>query len=370
MVGLQISSQNPTEIKNSLNELELLLQTAGGEAVAKVIQKKEAPSPRTYIGSGKSKELLEMAEELAADMIVFDDELSPTQQRNLEEIIGKKIIDRTALILDIFAQHAHSKAGKLQVEMAQLSYRLPRLRGRGVYLSRLGGGIGTRGPGETKLEVDRRRILERIQKIKRLLKELEKQREVQRKKRKSRTVRISIVGYTNAGKSTLLNRLTIGGAKVENQPFATLDPLSRQFYLDNSVQVVISDTVGFIQKLPPDLVAAFHSTLQEVVESNFLIHLIDASHSDYKKQIEVVNQILEEIGAGYLPRLLVFNKADLLEKKEKERLKNLFPDSILISALNAVGIEELKEKIVDEIKKTRTNKTGFKLILPSLLWCS
>ncbi len=361
LVGLQLVSQSETEVKNSLSELELLLQTAGGQAVAKVIQKKEAPSPRTYIGSGKAQELSAMAKRLQADLIVFDDELSPTQQRNLEELIDLKIIDRTTLILDIFAQHAHSKAGKLQVEMAQLNYRLPRLRGRGVDLSRLGGGIGTRGPGETKLEVDRRRIQERIQKIKKLLQNLEKQRETQRKKRKKETVRVSIVGYANAGKSTLLNRLTTGGAAVADQLFVTLDSLTRQLYFKDTAKAVISDTVGFIQKLPTQLVAAFHSTLQEVVEADFLIHLVDASSPDYQKKIEVVNRILEEIGAGEHQRLLVFNKIDLLSEKERQELKRKHPESILISALNNKGLKELKEKITEEIeKRLKINKAAFR----------
>jgi GTP-binding protein HflX len=361
LVGLQLVSQSETEVKNSLSELELLLQTAGGQAVAKVIQKKEAPSPRTYIGSGKAQELSAMAKKLKADMIVFDDELSPTQQRNLEELIDLKIIDRTTLILDIFAQHAHSRAGKLQVEMAQLNYRLPRLRGRGVDLSRLGGGIGTRGPGETKLEVDRRRIQERIQKIKKLLQNLEKQRETQRKKRKKETVRVSIVGYANAGKSTLLNRLTSGGAAVADQLFVTLDSLTRQLYFKDTAKAVISDTVGFIQKLPTQLVAAFHSTLQEVVEADFLIHLVDASSPDYQKKIEVVNRILEEIGAGEHQRLLVFNKIDLLSEKERQELKRKHPESILISALNKEGLKELREKIIEEVeRRVKINKVAFR----------
>lgn len=363
LVGLQLAFQNRTEVENSLDELELLLQTAGGKAIAKIIQKKEAPSPRTYVGSGKAQELFEMARKLQADMIVFDDELSPTQQRNLEELINLKIIDRTTLILDIFAQHARSKAGKLQVEMAQLSYRLPRLRGRGVDLSRLGGGIGTRGPGETKLEVDRRRIQDRIQKIKKLLKNLEKQRRVQRKKRKKEAISVSIVGYTNAGKSTLINCLTTGGAAVADRLFATLDPLTRQVYLKDTLKIVVSDTVGFIQKLPPELVASFHSTLQEVVEADFLIHLVDASYPDYQRKIDVVNRILDEIGAGKHKQLLVFNKADLLSEKSKADLKRQFPGSILISALNNEGIEELKNQMIKAVKGV--NKLRAFVFLPS-----
>lgn len=352
IIGLVLPESSPEEVEISLDELERLVETAGGKVIKRLTQKRETPHPRTYIGLGKAEEVAQLCRELDVDLVIFDHELSSSQQRNLENILKVKVVDRTALILDIFAQHAHSKEGKLQVELAQLNYLLPRLRGRGVTLSRLGGGIGTRGPGETKLEVDRRRIKERLSHLKRELKKVAQHREIQRKLRERKGIfNISIVGYTNAGKSTLLNSLTNSSVYVEDQLFATLDSTTRKLYLTNSFEVVISDTVGFIQKLPPQLVAAFHSTLREVTLSDLIIHVADASSSYLEKQIEAVEATLEEIGASEKDRLLVLNKVDLLSQSELIKLKRRFPQAFLISALKKEGLESLKREIEERVRQ-------------------
>jgi GTP-binding protein HflX len=351
IITLALPDTSFKEVEISLDELERLVETAGGVVAARVVQKREAPHAKTYVGPGKAEEIARLCCELEADLVVFDHELSPSQQRNLENILKVKVVDRTALILDIFAQHAHSKEGKLQVELAQLNYLLPRLRGRGVTLSRLGGGIGTRGPGETKLEVDRRRIKERLSHLKRELKEVARHREVQRKLRQRRGVfNISIVGYTNAGKSTLLNSLTNSHVYVEDQLFATLDSTTRKLYLTNGSEAVLSDTVGFIQKLPPQLVAAFHSTLKEVTLSDLIIHVIDSSNPYLETQMEAVEFTLNEIGASQKERLEVFNKIDLVSTKRLRELKRKFPEGVFISALKKEGLSELKKEIE---KRTR-----------------
>lgn len=291
-----------------------------------------------------------MAKASGATMVVFDDELSPSQQQHLEEEIGVKVLDRTALILDIFAQRAHTSEGKLQVELAQLEYNLPRLRGLWLHLSRLGGGIGTRGPGETQLEVDRRRVRQRIQRIKRELKEVAKNRETQRKKRhESAVYTVSLVGYTNAGKSTLLNALTGAEVLVEDKLFATLDSTSRCLKTPNHQPIVISDTVGFINKLPHQLVAAFRSTLDEVRDADLLLHVVDASHPNMREQMDAVESVLEEIGAAEKPRLTVLNKIDLLGDGDRERLRKVYPDAVLISAVSGAGLEDLVDKIESDL---------------------
>lgn len=336
-------------IEESLGELELLLITAGGEVAAKIIQAREKPHSRIFIGPGKAKEIKDLAQRQNIGLIVFDSELTPSQQYNLEDIIDQRVIDRTALILDIFAQHAHSKEGKLQVELAQLNYLLPRIIGKGIELSRMGGGIGTRrGPGEQKLEVDRRRIRKRIQHLRSELNHVRQNRKVQRKKRKKAAVfGISLVGYTNAGKSTLLNSLTDAHVFVEDQLFATLDSTTRKLELPSNQQVVVSDTVGFIKKLPHQLVASFRSTLDEVREADLLLHVIDASHPQMKEQTESVEIVLEEIGAAEKPRLSVFNKIDAASKEQINRLRKRYQDGIFISAFKGLGIDELVNKIDD-----------------------
>lgn len=329
--------------------MEQLLITAGGEVAAKIIQEREKPHSRTYIGPGKAKEIKELAQQQNIGLVIFDSELTPSQQYNLEEIIDCRVIDRTALILDIFAQHAHSKEGKLQVELAQLSYLLPRIIGKGIELSRMGGGIGTRrGPGEQKLEVDRRRIRKRIQHLRSELNHVRQNRKVQRKKRKKAAVfSISLVGYTNAGKSTLLNSLTDAHVFVEDQLFATLDSTTRKLQLPSHQQVVASDTVGFIKKLPHQLVASFRSTLDEVREADLLLHIIDATHPQMKEQIEAVEVVLEEIGAAEKPRLNVFNKIDAASEDQIDCLRKRYQDGIFISALKGTGIDDLTSKIDD-----------------------
>lgn len=329
--------------------------TAGAEVTEKVVQEKESPHPRTFIGPGKAEEIGHLANSLSADLILFNHDLSPSQQRNLEDVISQKILDRTALILDIFAQRAHSKEGAVQVELAQSIYRLPRLKGKGIELSRLGGGIGTRGPGETKLEVDRRRIQQRISHLRKDLEHMRKSRITQRKKRKRAGVfTLSMVGYTNAGKSTLLNALTDAHAFVEDKLFATLDSTTRRLTLPSRQTVVVSDTVGFIKDLPHQLIAAFRSTLDGIKEGNVLLHIIDVSHPRFREQVNAVEGVLSEIGVSEKRRLNIFNKIDKLMEIEVARLRREFPKEIFISALKGNGLNDLLKKMQEEASKGLT----------------
>src|SRR5436309_6590174 len=306
----------------SLGELAALARAAGAEPVGRVVQARSRPDPATFVGKGKVQEIHQLVHATGADAVILDDELSPGQLRSLEERLRVKVLDRTALILDIFALHARSGEGKLQVELAQLNYLLPRLRGWGEAMSRLGGGIGTRGPGETKLEVDRQHIKRRISKLRRDIKDLARTRDVKRARREGSGVQqIAIAGYTNAGKSTLMNALTHAGVLVANQPFATLDPTIRRISLPGGRKATLSDTVGFIRKLPHDLVEAFKSTLEEVTRADLILHVADASSDDLEAQMQAVREVLVEIGAGLIPEILALNKWDLLPEVQRARLR-------------------------------------------------
>jgi GTP-binding protein HflX len=354
LVGLTMPPADDEETGRSLDELALLVDTAGADAVGRVQQRRGAPEPATYIGTGKAEELRQLAERLDADTVVFDDELSPAQQFNLEKILGRTALDRTAVILDIFAQNAHSQEGKAQVELAQLRYRLPRLRGKGSSLSQQAGGIGTRGPGETQLEVDRRRILRRIHKLEADLRQVARHRDNQRKaRRRSRLANVAIVGYTNAGKSTLLNRLTESGVLVENRLFATLDPTTRRLSLPGGEPVLLTDTVGFVRKLPHQLVEAFASTLDVVSSADLLVHVVDASSADPDLQIEAVHDVLDEIHAGQVPELIVFNKIDRVGSEAKRLVAN-HTGSVGISAARGDGIDGLLRTIGDRLRAVTT----------------
>jgi GTPase len=349
LVGMTVPPESETDTDAHLDELALLVDTAGADAAARVTQRRDHPDPATFIGKGKAEELREISLEVDADTVVFDDELSPAQSRNLEKILGRTAIDRTAVILDIFAQNARTQEGRAQVELAQLQYRLPRLRGRGHGLSQQAGGIGTRGPGETQLEVDRRRLLRRMTKLEAELRQLTETRRLQRKsRRRGRLATVSIVGYTNAGKSTLLNRLTDAGVLVEDRLFATLDPRTRRLALPGGESVLLSDTVGFVRKLPHQLVEAFRSTLEVVKESDLVLHVVDCSAPDPELQMDAVRVVLEEIGAGDVPELLAFNKADV--SPEARRLAERHGGSVVISALTGDGIDRLLETIGDRLR--------------------
>jgi GTPase len=333
----------------SLRELVALAETAGVEVLAAVTQSREAPDPRWFIGKGKVEELRAVAHELGATTAIFDQELSGAQVRNLEEGLDLKIIDRTQLILDIFAGRAKTREGIIQVELAQLSYLLPRLAGHGKNLSRLGGGIGTRGPGETKLETDRRHIREQIADLKRQLKEVVRHRNVQReRRRKTGVTQVALVGYTNAGKSTLLRELTNADVYVENQLFATLDPTSRAWTLPDGTEVVLTDTVGFIQNLPHELVAAFRSTLEEAVEADLILHVVDSSSPYREEQMAVVDRILTELGAGDRPRIVLYNKIDLCTDEELQLLRR-DGDALLVSAFSASDLEAIGRAVQDKL---------------------
>lgn len=337
--------------EDSLSELEELTHTAGAGVVEKVVCMRQEPTPGIFIGKGKAEEIALIAEEQAADTVIFDDDLSGTQQRNLEEIIKTKIIDRTQLILDIFALHAKSQEGKIQVELAQLEYLLPRLTGKGIDLSRLGGGIGTRGPGEQKLEVDRRRIRKRIDKLRKDLVDLTKHRENTRKKRKEKHIpAVALVGYTNAGKSTLLNTLTGSEQSVKDSLFTTLDSLSRSMTLANHQKIVISDTVGFLSHLPHHLIEAFKATLEEVQEADLLLHVLDVSHVRCYEHSKAVYEVLKQLDSAEKPIVTVLNKIDKLEDRGWiERLKRDFSNSVAISASKNENIPQLLEKIEGEL---------------------
>lgn len=334
-------------VEQSVDELQELAETAGAETVFRMIQKRDSIHPGTYIGKGKMEELREQIENLQADAIVCDDELSPAQITNLSEELQVKVIDRTVMILDIFAAHANTSEGKLQVELAQLRYRSSRLTGLGKSLSRLGGGIGTRGPGEKKLEMDRRLIKERISMLNRQLKDVVKNRDTLRRQRsRNQTPTVAIVGYTNAGKSTLLNTLTNAKVLEEDKLFATLDPTTRALEMENGQKILFTDTVGFISKLPHQLIRAFRSTLEEAKYADVILHVVDASNPQYDKQMEVVYETLRELEIGDKPVLTAFNKIDMLPPMDKEGLKDLrSDDSVQISAKQGEGLDCLLEKL-------------------------
>ena len=346
-------------VDDSLEELKQLADTAGATVIKKFIQKRPKPAPAFFIGRGKVQELALYAQQENIDLCIFDDELSPAQQRNIESVMGIRILDRTALILDIFAQRARTNEGKLQVELAQLQYTLPRIMGKGLMLSRLGGGIGTRGPGETKLEVDRRRIRDRIAFIKDQIEKVKAVRSLHRSKRKKNNVfEVSLVGYTNAGKSTLLNTLTNSDIYAKDQLFATLDPTTRQLTLPNKQEIIITDTVGFIQRLPHQLIAAFRSTLEVVTEADLLVHVIDVSHELYKEQAAAVHEVLKEIGAETKPVITVYNKIDKLppDSKLADRLA-LEEDTVCISAAKKLNLESLQQMIESHLKSKAVEVT-------------
>ena len=330
-----------------LGELRELARTAGVEPVAELVQHRAQPDRRTYVGKGKLVELKQAYADSGADVLLVDDELDPTQQRVLEDELEARVVDRTLLILDIFAQHAVSAEGKLQVELAQLEYSLPRMRGMWKHLERLGGGIGTRGPGESQLETDRRLARRRVSQLKQRLRGLRSQRAVRRKeRRRSETPTVALAGYTNVGKSTLLNALTGAEVSVENRLFETLDPTTRGFEHDGK-RYLVTDTVGFIRRLPTQLVEGFASTLEETLVADLVLHVVDGSLSQdtLGEQIAAVNAVLEEIGADEVPRELVLNKVDRLDPLARRRLANRFPEALQVSALTGLGIEELKERV-------------------------
>ena len=357
LVGVARGDQDADAVEQSLDELAQLVDTAGADAVARVVQRRDAPDPTYFVGKGKAEELRDVSLQVDSDTVVFDDELTPAQQYNLEQLLGRTAIDRTAVILDIFAQNASSQEGKAQVELALLRYRLPRLRGRGVQLSQQAGGmsaggarIGTRGPGETQLEVDRRRIQRRITKLEGDLKEIARHRDTQRKsRRRSRLAHVAIVGYTNAGKSTLLNHLTDAGVLVEDRLFATLDATTRRLDLPGGEPVLLSDTVGFIKKLPHGLVEAFKSTLAVAADADLLVNLVDASTVDPAGQMAAVQEVLAEIGAGTVPQLVVFNKSDRAPEAAA-RLVARNPGAVAVSARTGEGTDQLLRTIGDRLR--------------------
>ena len=347
------------ESERSLDELESLLDTAGGEVFARVIQSKSSPDSRTILGSGKLKELLELCRNNDIDVVIFDNELSPAQIRNIEnELDGTRVIDRSMLILDIFARHAVSGEGKLQVELAQLKYTAPRLTGKGLQMSRLGGGIGTRGPGESKLESDKRHLKRRMEQLEYEIRELDKSRLTQRKAReRSGIKKIAIVGYTNAGKSTLLNTLTGAGILAENKLFATLDPTTRKYTLPCGEEILLTDTVGFIRRLPHHLIKAFKSTLDEAVFADIIIILIDATDPEQIEKTAVCEKLLNDLGAGGKPTLFVYNKSDLLENHKG--ILDSDNNTVFISAASGDGIEKLVLRLEELVLDGKTTEVFF-----------
>jgi GTP-binding protein HflX len=349
LVGLS-RGRDATQAEASVDELRRLTETAGAEVIATLTHRRDSPDPATFLGKGKAQEVRDIVRAEQADTVIVDEELAPGQLRNLEEIFGCKVLDRTALIIDIFAQHAHSSEGKAQVELAQLNYLLPRLRGWGESMSRLGGGIGTRGPGETKLEVDRRRIKKRISNLREDIEDLQKTRTTKRQERvRSRVSSVALVGYTNAGKSTLLNTLTQAGVPVEDKLFSTLDPTTRKLVLPDGRPCVLTDTVGFVRKLPHTLVEAFKSTLEEAIRADLVLHLVDGSDTDPEGQYMAVRDVLGEIGAAEVPELIAVNKIDAISEVDLARLRRRFPEAAFVSALTEEGTEALLEKIAERV---------------------
>ncbi|HEY5005164.1 MAG TPA: GTPase HflX [Ktedonobacteraceae bacterium] len=361
MVAVEADDQDTMwSVEDSLNELGILAHTAGAKVAGTMIQRLPHPDGATYVGKGRAQELSALEKQFGLDLIIFDDELSPTQQRHLEKMLDARIVDRTALILDIFAQHARTREGRLQVELAQLEYRLPRLAGHGTELSRqaggargggsgigggAGGAIGVRGPGETRLEIDRRRIRSRISSLKEDIEDVRTQRQLHRQQRTAQAIPVvAIVGYTNAGKSTLFNTLTEADVPAENKLFATLDPVTRHIVLPGNQEVLVTDTVGFIQKLPTKLIAAFRATLEEVIDADLLLEVVDTSHENAIEQSETVNEILGELEANDKPRVTALNKTDLLADPDELDV-TLYPNAVPISALHKKGLDALLEKI-------------------------
>ncbi|MEW6158566.1 MAG: GTPase HflX [Verrucomicrobiota bacterium] len=355
LVGVELKSRSAWEVSDSLEELAELAGSAGGIVVGEGTQKLDSPVASTFIGTGKAEEFAQHCRQQDVDTVIFDDELSPAQGRNLEKVFNCKVLDRTSLILDIFAQRARTREGKLQIELAQLQHLLPRLTRYWSHLSRQKGGIGMRGEGETQLETDRRRVQVRIDKITEELELVRRQRATQRHGRQRNLWPLaSIVGYTNAGKSTLLNRLTGASVLAEDKPFATLDPTTRRLRLPSNQNVLLSDTVGFIRKLPHRLVEAFKATLEEVVEADLLLHVVDVSHPLAEQQIQAVNSVLEELGATGKPTLTVLNKIDRLESRAMlEKYSRDFPNSVAVSATTGEGIPELLEELGSALRPVR-----------------
>jgi GTP-binding protein HflX len=363
VVGVTLGGGDPERTESDLDELGQLVDTAGADVVGRILQRRSKPDPATYVGKGKVQELKELSEALDCDTVVFDEDLSPAQQRNLEAQLGRTALDRTAVILDIFAQNASSVEGKAQVELAQLRYLQPRLRGKGKSLSQQAGGmsagggagggarVGTRGPGETQLETDRRRITRRIHKLESELRDIDAQRDTQYKQRtRSRAGRVAIVGYTNAGKSTLLNQLSGAGVLVEDRLFATLDATTRRLQLPGGEAVLLTDTVGFVRKLPHQLVESFKSTLRVAAEADLLVHVVDGSGPDPQSHLDAVRKVLAEIGAGQVPELTCFNKAD--RSDDVARLVERTPASVGISAVTGEGVELLLATIGDRLRSS------------------
>ncbi len=357
LIALAKNSKEKYEKINDLEELKALAETAGGEVIGSFIQIKENPSQKTLLGKGKIEELKKICQQHKIDLLIFDNQLTPSQIRNIENIINVRTIDRRALILDIFSRHARTAEAMLQVELAQLSYQLTMLTGKGKILSQLGGGIGTRGPGEKQLEVDRRKIKKRIHFLKKSLEKLKKTKEIQRTKREY-FFRIALTGYTNSGKSTLFKTLTKEDVYISEKLFATLDATTKAFEIFPNIKILITDTVGFIKNLPPQLIAAFHATLEDVKISDLIIHLVDATTENVSEKINIVKDILKEIGCDEKKIVLVFNKIDLLfEKTQLLRLKKEYPNAIFISALKGTNLNSLKNLIKKRIKKVLKRKT-------------
>ena len=355
-----------TDAENSMRELAALAETAGAQVLDGVLQRRAMPDPASYLGKGKANELTELVRSLGADTVIANAELAPSQRRNLEDIVKVKVVDRTAIILDIFAQHAKSREGKAQVELAQLEYLLPRLRGWGESMSRQAGGqaaggqgIGSRGPGETKIELDRRRINTRMAKLRREIKEMKSARDTKRSQRdKAGVPQVAIAGYTNAGKSSLLNRLTKAGVLVENALFATLDPTIRKHQTPDGRDYTLADTVGFVRSLPHQLVEAFRSTLEEISGADLIVHVVDATDPDPQGQIQTVREVIAQVEASNIEELIVFNKADLIDADTEVRLRGLVPGCLLVSARDGRGIADLEALIAERLPKPNEKFEG------------